>query len=451
MSTIERPFKFGTMENVQAFSRSMSEAGVVLPVSEDLSVLKDPFELHGKTVPNRLCIHPCEGFDSTIDGAPTDLIFRRYGRYARGGSGMIWFEAIAVSDDGRCSPYEMVILPHTLSEMKRLVDHTNEEAIKAGWPKPYNVIQLTHAGRSAKDRKWNKIPLIAFENPLVDKYYPEAVVASDERLEQLEQEVIDAAVLSAEAGFDAVDIKLCHNYIMRELLAGFTRPGKYGGSFENRTRFLFNVIDGIRARCGDSIEICARLNAYDCIPYPYGWGMKQEEGVMEYDLTEPIRLLKMLVERGIRLFDISTMMPRFSPFDRGYLQSYEGTAVLNPYKATATLLQATHELKQAAPETILVATGLTWFSQFGANVGAGGVKDGWFDLAGFGRQAMAYPDYARDILEGRGFQHRKCCITCDKCYELINLRVPTGCVVRDAEVYAPIYQKKEYPRKEDAE
>lgn len=441
MNKIIKPYAFGAMNSVSEFQSTIEKDGIILPVSENTELLAQPLELDGKIVPNRLCIHPCEGFDGTLEGKPTPRIYRRYERYAKGGAGMIWFEAIAVCQDGICNPYEMQITDNTVEDIKRLVQHTDEVAMRENGIKPYKVIQLTHSGRSAKDENWNKIPLIAFPNPLVDPYYPNITVASDERIEQLEEQMIHAAELSMQAGFDAVDIKLCHNYIMRELLAGFTRPGKYGGSFENRIRFALNVVDGIKKRCGDGIAICARLNAYDCIPYPYGWGMVQEEGVMEYDLTEPIKLVKILVERGVKLFNISTMMPRYSPKDRGYLDSYTQSATLHPLNATATLLKATQEIKAAVPEAVLVATGLSWFRQFGCNVGAGGLEQGWFDMAGFGRQAFAYPNFANDILKTGKMDSSKCCVNCDKCYDLIDMHENSGCVVRDSEEYLPLYKR----------
>lgn len=441
MSTILRPFHFGQIQDTRDFMREMRAGGVELPCSDDLKILERPIQLGRSAAPNRIAIHPLEGFDATIEGKPSPRIFRRYTRYAEGGAGLIWFEACAVCVDGICNPYQLVLVDENLSEMKQLVACANSAALNARGAKPYNVLQLTHSGRGSVDHEWNPIPLTAFANPLIDRHYRNLSVASDERLELLERQVIRASVLAAEAGFDAVDIKLCHNYIMRELLAAFTRPGKYGGSFENRTRFLFNVIDGIRAQCGDALDICARLNAYDCLPYPYGWGMVQAEGALGYDLSEPIRLMKMLKQRGVKLLNISTMMPRFSPLDTGYLDSYEGKAVLNPYQATATLLGATRELKQAVPGSILVATGLSWFRQFGANVGAGGIEQGWFDIAGFGRQGFAYPQFASDILDHGRMERSKCCVNCDKCYDLIHMHENSGCVVRDAGEYLPLYKR----------
>ena len=163
---------------------------------------------------------------------------------------------------------------------------------------------------------------------------------------------------------------------------------------------------------------------------------------MAPDVSEPIRLCKMLVERNVKLINLSTMMPRYQPYGRGYLAELEEESEINPYKGTFDLLKATREIKAAVPEGVFVCTGLTWLEQFGGAVGAGGVKEGWFDIAGFGRQAFAYPDFAKDILERNTMERAKCCITCDKCYDLIQKgHTMTGCVIRDQEVYLPLYRK----------
>lgn len=447
MQKVTKPFNFARMNTAGDFERTMTEAGFPFPVDEDVSVLSAPIQVGDKIVPNRMCIQPLEGFDGNPDGTPSDLIFRRYRRYAEGGAGLIWYESITVSDDGRCNPLQMVIKPSTVSEIKRLVDESNAAAETKYGRRPYNVLQLTHSGRRSTDKDWNPTPLAVVPNPYIDHHNSidgrsgKITFATDEKIEEIIKGFIDAATLAYEAGFDSVDIKVCHEYILRELLAAYNREGKFGGSFENRTRAVFMIIDGIRKNLGSRLDICVRLNAYDCIPYPHGWGMKKEEGVMEPDLEETIRLCRMLVERGVSLINISTMMPRYQPYGRGYLAELEGSEI-NPYAGTYELLKATKEIREAVPGGIFVCTGLTWLEQFGGNVAAGGINQGWFDIGGFGRQGFAYPDFAYDLIHDKTMHRSKCCITCDKCYDLIQKgHCQTGCVVRDQEVYLPLYRK----------
>lgn len=450
MKKVLKPFKFGTMKTAADFEKTMTEAGLPFPVDENVDILAKTIQIGDKIVPNRLCIQPLEGFDGEPDGSPSDLIRRRYKRYAGGGAGMIWYESIAISEDGRCNPLQMVIRPSTVQSIREMVEEANAEAIKNFGRRPYNVLQLTHSGRRSNNKQWQSTPLAVCENPYMDDHNSidgssgKITIASDDKIEEIIRGFIDGAILAKQAGFDAVDVKICHEYILRELLSAFTRPGKFGGSFENRTRAVFMIIDGIREHLGDSIDICVRMNAYDCVPYPYGWGMKKEEGVMEPDLTEPIKLCQMLVERGVRLIDLSTMMPRYQPYGRGLMAEHEEgpEAEINPYKGTFDLLKATKEIKDAVPGGIFVCTGLTWLEQFGGNVAAGGIRDGWFDLGGFGRQGFAYPDFAKDLLQDKTMYRNKCCVLCDKCYDLIQIgHCQTGCVMRDQEVYLPLYKK----------
>lgn len=448
MKKVIKPYKFGNMTCNADFTDAMSKDGLNFPISDDLSILKEPITLaNGHVIPNRMLIQPLEGFDGTRDGKPSDLIFRRYKRYAEGGSGCLWYESIAVSFDGRCNPLQMVISEETVSEIKRLVDESNAAAVAKLGRKPYNVLQLTHSGRRSTNEKWESTPLAACSNPYIDDHNAidgqsgEITIATDEKIEEIIEGYIHGAELAVECGFDSVDVKACHEYIIRELLSAFTRPGKYGGSFENRTRAIFEIVHGIKDRCGNKIDICIRVNAYDCIPYPYGWGMKQEDGVMAPDITEVVKLCNMLVAEGVDLIDLTTMMPRYQPYGNGVMAEH-GDGDIEPYKGVYDLLETTKKIKEQVPGGVFVSTGLTWLENFGGAVAAGCIKEGWFDMAGFGRQGFAYPDYAQDIIEKDRMIRSKCCITCDKCYDLIQKgHVQSGCVIRDQEVYLPLYRK----------
>jgi 2,4-dienoyl-CoA reductase-like NADH-dependent reductase (Old Yellow Enzyme family) len=451
MKIVKKDIPFAKLKTLDDFNAKMAEKGIPFPVSENLDVLKKPVKIEGHVAPNAMVIQPLEGFDGTLDGNPSDLIFRRYRRYGRGGAGILWYESIAISDDGRCNPRQMIIKESTLPEIKRLVEETNREAAQTMGSdfKPYNILQLTHSGRRSVDANWNPTPLAVVPNPYIDHHNSidgragKITFATDEKIEEIIEGFIQGAVYAAECGFDSVDVKICHEYILRELLAAFNRPGKFGGSFENRTRAVFDIIDGIRGRVGNSLDICVRLNAYDCIPYPHGWGMVKEEGVFAPDPSEPVELCRRLVDKGVHLINLSTMMPRYQPYGRGYLAELEQEADIEPYKGVYHLLNVTREIKKQVPGGIFVCTGLTWLEQFGANVGAGGIEQGWFDLAGFGRQAFAYPDFAKDIIEKNKLERSKCCVTCDKCYDLIQKgHTTSGCVIRDQEVYMPIYREK---------
>ena len=265
-------------------------------------------------------------------------------------------------------------------------------------------------------------------------------IITDSELEQLEDQFAEAAVLSREAGFEAVDIKACHRYLNSELLSAFTREGRYGGSFENRTRFLINTVDKIRDRLGDTLDIAVRLNAYDAIPYPYGWGVNEEDHHLQ-DLTEPKKLMSMLWDRGVKLVNVTIGNPYYNPhvnrpYDTGYYTPPE-----HPLVGAERILRTGKELQEAAPDMVVVGTGFSWLREFGGLTAAGAIENNWFKMAGFGRQAFAYPDFPHDIQKEGSMVTSKSCIACGKCSEIMKYGGKAGCVIKDSKVYAPLYQE----------
>lgn len=420
----------------------MRDLNINIPICEDMEILKKPIRIDDKIIPNRLAVNPMEGCDGTLDGNPDNLTFRRYDRFAKGGSGLLWIEASAVAKEGRTNPRQLYICDENKEGFKKLIQHidiSSKEAFGESH-KPYKVIQLTHSGRYSKPTG-NPEPLIAALNPYLDKYMTDNYkIISDEELEKLEDIYVKAAEIAANLGFDAVDIKSCHRYLNSELLSAYTREGNYGGSFENRTRFLLNIIDKIKDKLGNSIDITLRMNAYDAIPYPYGFGVSKEDKDIP-DLSEPIKLMKILYAKGIKLINISCGNPYYNPhvgrpYDIGPYKPYE-----DPIHSASKILNIIKELQQAVPDMVVIATGFSYFREFAPFVAAGGIKEGWFKIAGFGRQAFAYPDFAKDIINNRMMDRNKCCITCGKCSEIMKDGGKTGCVIRDNEVYGDTYRE----------
>ena len=418
--------------------------GLSIPLSDDISLLSDSCTVGDKKIPNRLAAQPMEGCDGTADGRPGELTLRRYRRFAEGGAGLIWFEATAVVNEGRANPRQLYLSPDTQMDFRNLLTETLKAAEdKYGSDRrPYTVLQLTHSGRYSRPGL-EPGPIIAVKNPYLDKRLSEhsiSHVISDEELGKLEDSFADAAVMAGEIGFDAVDIKSCHGYLNSELLTARMREGDYGGCFENRTKFLMNIIDKIQARTYGELEITLRLTGYDALPYPYGWGVNRMDSRI-CDPAEPVRLVKLLSGKGLKLINISAGNPYYNPhigrpYDSGFYIPPE-----HPLAGVERMLSLSREIQQAVPCMAVVATGFSWLREFGANCAAGGVSNGWFSLAGFGRQVFAYPDFADDIVTQGGMKRKKCCIACGKCTEIMRFGGKTGCVIRDAEVYRPIYKQ----------
>ena len=408
------------------------QAGVELPVSERLDILKTSLPLYGKLLPNRLVNHPMEGCDGTSEGAPDELTFRRYERFAAGGAGLLWVEACAINHEGRGNARHLFLCRDTLPAFRKLYDRLVSSA-----KEPYTILQLTHAGRYSKPNPEATAVVAVSENPFLDpKSNPKRRLISDEELECLEDKYVEVALMAKEIGFDAVDVKSCHRYLISELLSAHTREGKYGGSLENRTRFLLNVIDKIKTHV--DIDVTVRLNAYDAIPYPYGWGT-DVNGLPASE--EPRQLMQLLWEKSVRLVNITAGNPYYNPHIGRPADVCPYKAPEHPIESAARMLRLVKEMKDAAPEMVVVGTGFSWFREFGANIAAGCIEQGWMDMAGFGRQSFAYPDFAHDIIAKGAMMREKCCITCAKCTDLMRFGSQTGCVVRDSEIYLPLWRK----------
>jgi 2,4-dienoyl-CoA reductase-like NADH-dependent reductase (Old Yellow Enzyme family) len=394
-----RKFKFSSIDDLRT---ALNDMGIFLPLSDNIDILKQPLNIYKKRIPNRMITHPMEGVDGDAQGRPRELTRRRYIRFAEGGAGLIWFEATAVVNEGRANPRQLLLTRETATDIRALLQNTLKVSknIYGSDCQPYTVLQLTHSGRYSNPSS-KPHPIVAATNPFLDPKTPATKrIITDDELEELEDRFVEAALLASEIGFDAVDIKSCHRYLISELLSAYTREGLYGGSFENRTRLLINVIDKIRAQPACEVDVAVRMNAHDSIPHPYGWGVN-EDNYRQVEISEPIRLAKLLRDRGVELINISAGNPYYNPhvgrpYDFGPYVPKE-----NQLYSVERMLGLARDIQAAVPETAIVATGFSWLREFGAVCAAGGLREGWFQLAGFGRQAFAYPDFAKDIMDVR--------------------------------------------------
>lgn len=413
-----------------------------LPFLDNVDVLGQPKTINGKVISNRLVCQAMEGCDGTVSGSPDRLTHRRYDRFAKGGAGLIWFEATAIMEEGRANPRQLYINENNLDDFKRLVENVKETSLKSNGYEPIVIMQATHSGRYSKPNGF-PAPIIAYNNPIFenDKPIPADRIISDEHLDRIGEMLVKGAELAQKAGFDGVDIKCCHRYLNSELLSAYGREGRYGGSLENRTRLLRESIKGAIQRCPSDFIVSTRLNVYDGFAYPYGFGVKND-GKTDVDLTEPEWLIKQLYSYGVRLVNITMGNPYFNPhvnrpFAKGGYESEE-----HPLLGVKRVLEGTSELKQRVPEMNIICSAVSYLGVVAPNVVAAYIQDGKFDFAGFGRTIFAYPDFANDILKYGSIDKNKICICCSKCTEIMRTPGGTpGCVIRDKETYLPIYKE----------
>ncbi len=426
-----------------AFLEENEALGTNLPFSDDVSVLSTPITVGSKVIPNRLACQAMEGCDGAPDGSPDELAIRRFDRFAKGGAGLIWYEATAVMEEGKANPRQLHINDQNLDNFKRHVESIKETALKTNGFEPVVVMQITHSGRYSRPNGFPE-PLIAYNNPIFEKENPisQDRIVTDEYLDRVRDALVSGARMAERAGFDGADIKCCHRYLNCELLSAFERPGRYGGSLENRTRLLRETAQGAIQSCASDFLVSTRINVYDGFPYPYGFGVSPD-GSLAFDKTEPDWVVKKLYSYGVRIMNITMGNPYFNPHvNRPYTQGgYEPPE--HPLEGVARVLHGIAALKEANPEMAMVSSALSYLGVAAPNVVSAFIQNGKFDFAGFGRTVFAYPDFANDIMKNGGMDKNKICICCSKCTEIMRTPGGTpGCVIRDGEVYLPIYKRQ---------
>ena len=428
---------------VEEFLIQNKELDTELPFSENTDILGKSLTVGKKTVSNRLACQAMEGCDGNYDGTPGELTKRRYDRFAKGGAGLIWYEATAVLPEGKANPRQLYINKNNLDAFRRQTEAIKEAAVKENGIEPVVIMQATHSGRYSKPQGI-PAPLIAYNNPVFEKEnpIPKENIVSDTYIDQVKEALINASLLAEKAGFDGVDIKACHRYLNCELLSAFEREGKYGGSFENRTRLLRESILGAMEVTSEDFIVTSRLNIYDGFPYPYGFGVREGAGT-DIDLSEPAQLIGLLKSYGVDILNITMGNPYFNPhvnrpFAKGGYETKE-----HPLEGVARMLKGIADIKREVPGIKLIASAFSYLGAAAPFVAAGFIEAGLFDIAGFGRTIFAYPDFAKDILNNGCMDKNKLCICCSKCSEIMRTPGGTpGCVIRDSKLYAPIYQKQ---------
>jgi NADPH-dependent glutamate synthase beta subunit-like oxidoreductase/2,4-dienoyl-CoA reductase-like NADH-dependent reductase (Old Yellow Enzyme family) len=425
---------------------------------EDVSILAEPVRAGELVIPNSLAVHPMEGCDGDSQGRPGKLTLRRYERFAAGGAGLIWAEATAVVPEGRANPRQLWIHRENKESFAAMVRMMRQAAAESMGPshQPVIVLQLTHSGRYSKPGGVAH-PIIAQRDPYRDALVPQQKPnpdakskipdnwppVADEYLDRLQDAYVEAARIAFEAGFDAIDIKSCHGYLINELFGCRGRKGKYGGSLENRIRFLLEVIDKIHTELDADASVATRLGIYDAIPYPFGWAVDKDDYTRP-DLTEPKKLIALLQQRGVNLINVTVANPYYNPhvgrpFNEPIVGGYEEPE--HPLVGVSRLVNLTGEIQKAFPDIATVGTGYSWLRTLFANVGAANKAAGLATLIGAGRMAFAYPDFAKDILTKGRMYREKVCISCSACTQIMRDGGMAGCVVRDNEVYGPIFER----------
>ncbi len=468
--------RIGQLKTLTAFREYLASLELDLPTDDQIlsaadgSPLAEPMRVGDFTVGNRWCIHPMEGWDGTPDGRPSVHTTRRWRHFGISGAKLIWGgEAMAVCHAGRANPNQLYYRPENLEAMAELY-----QTLVTAHAERFNStddllvgLQITHSGRYAKpNHNARSEPRVVYHHPLLDPRVGiapdnDAPVLSDMEVETIIGHFVAAAVLATEAGFRFVDIKSCHGYLGHEFLSAYDRPGKFGGDFEGRTRFLRQTIEAVRKEC-PKLMIGVRLSIFDMPPFhpsasesdvltgklgpgepddyagvtPYaGFGLNREDP-LQCDLAEPIRLLEWLRdEMKVDMVNLSAgnpyanahiQRPAFFPPSDGYQPPED------PLIGCVRQIQAVREIKQHVTGLPIVGTAYSYFQEYLPHVAQAVVRDGWVDSVGVGRLVLSYPDLPADCLEhGELRQAKKICRTFSDCTTGPRNSLISGCYPLD--------------------
>lgn len=474
---MSEPFKLvriPSLKTVADFRKHLAFLGLNLPCDETIltgaaSPLSQPLPhvvINGKTIGNRFCVHPMEGWDCEVTGAPTENTLRRWHRFGESGAKLIYGgEAMAVRPDGRANPHQLQITQTNKAGLAAL----RETLVQAHHKRSGNTddlivgFQLTHSGRFCRPNDKTRFePRVAYRHPILDRKFQvtcDAQVFTDDEIEVLIDDYVAAAKVARDVGADFVDIKHCHGYLLHEFLSAFTRPGKYGGSFDNRTRVLRDIVAAIRAS-GNPIDFGVRLSAFDfipfrpdpeksrpgklgpgipedfthCLPYRYAFGCNPDHP-LEPDLTEPLRFMELCVELGVKILNLSAGSPYYNPHIQrpaAYPPSDGYQPAHDPLIDVARQMDVTRQIKAKAPAgLVVVGTAYSYLQEYLPHVAQAVLRQGWTDVVGLGRSILSYPTMLADAVANGTLIPRQICRTFSDCTTAPRNGLVSGCYPLD--------------------
>jgi len=471
------PFKLvrvASLKTVADFRNHVSSLGVELPCEDAIAIgtasplarpMKQPF-INSKIIGNRFAVQPMEGWDGTSSGGATNEVRRRWQRFGESGAKLIYGgEAMAVRPDGRANPNQLIIIERNkkdLAELREILLQAHRE--RYGDTDDLVIgFQLTHSGRFCKPNDHKRLePRVAYRHPILDKKFnitSDAQVFTDAEIEELIHDYIEAARIAWDVGTDFVDLKHCHGYLLHEFLSAFTRPGKYGGSFDNRTRILREIVSGVRAS-GNRIELGVRLSAFDfvpfkpdpahsqpgklgpgipedfahCLPYRYAFGVNQNNPV-EADLEETFQFAQLCGELGVKILNLSAGSPYYNPHIQrpaAYPPSDGYQPAHDPLIDVARQINVVRQIKARAPAgLLLVGTGYSYLQEYLPHVAQYVIRNGWTDLVGLGRMVLSYPAMLADAIENGNLATKSICRTFSDCTTAPRNGLISGCYPLD--------------------
>ena len=390
-------------------------------------MIASPITVGKKSAPNRIVFQPMECNDADSSGDPSDLTIKRYRRFAEGGAGIIFSESLTLTAESRARKSQLAITEKNAEGLARLI-----REMRAVNRDSLILFQLNQSGRLS-EAAFSKV-ISAY--PTGD---PDIHVLTEEEIEKIGSDFVKAAVIAKQVGADGVDFKHCHGYVCTEMIQpANVRKDRYGGSFENRTRFFRETVQKMKAALNDdSFLLGVRFNFYDGVTG--GFGTAGPDEVVE-DSTEPLAFVKMMEDMGMHYINVSA--------------GIAGSELTQPSKKYPEGVYRLFGWAQAVKKAVsipVIGSGYSYLRN-GRNKlpesnqdkksffywAEKNIRDGNVDMVGVGRQSLADPLFAKKMLAGEP-ETVKYCTICDRCLELMFAQQAVGCAVHDR-YYRELYR-----------
>lgn len=384
-------------------------------------ILHTPLYIGPRQVKNRFFIQAMECTDADEDGNPTELTMKRYANLFAGGAGMVTLEAISITDRNRARQNQLLIMPKNREKLTTFIKKLKEIS-----PDTLLILQLTHSGElsSSDFSECVTVKNLSGQN---------ARLLTEEDVDRIMDEFVLSSRIAYECGADGIDLKLCHGYLGSQILRPYNdRDWKYGGPWERRRAFAFELLERIRAEVPDpNFLVGSKISMWEA--FPGGCGTTAPDSPV-IDLTEMIDLIKGLEERGAQYFVESAG----SAYTGKLLQPVREV----PYFAYLHQSFAKIMREQLKPSTTVIGSAFSLFKNGKNNglpnitdadssllaYGADCVQKGYMDMIGLGRQSLADPALPQKALNGE-FDKIHYCTGCMNCLQLLKKQQPVGCVV----------------------
>jgi 2,4-dienoyl-CoA reductase-like NADH-dependent reductase (Old Yellow Enzyme family) len=391
------------------------------------TLLAQPIKIGTRTAKNRFVINAMECCDASEGGGLSERSLERYYNLAKGGAGVIVFESITMQYDSRARDMQIALRPDNKENVAQWTKFIKD--MKAINPDSLIIVQLNHSGEISGGGDKKRVcvkPLHGFGGDLIDAEYVDKTI----------DDFVNTSKLLYDIGADGVDLKFCHGYFGSQILRPYNdRKWKYGGAWENRSRFAFDMTEKVRKVVNDpNFIVGSKVSMWE--GFPGGQGSAGPDTAI-MDLTESIDLVKGLEERGANFILESTGAPsitmalhmpdKIKP-DDVYLHFTMAKIIKENMKKKDTVVMGGAYSVLNTGKNNLQAVQPEWNNMF--HWGNYNIEHGYCDMISLGRQSLADPKLPIKYCTDRE-QDINWCVACDCCVELLIRQQNVGCVVHN--------------------